>query len=136
MKTLLRTLLYLALIVWLGAEVFFPVVAAITFMTLPGQTQASQVGTIQLAMFPNPGGLISNGQNVFTPTEGSGTAVVGTPGGADGIGSIQQGFIEQSNVDVVEEFVQMIMTQRAYESNSKVVQAANQMYQQMNQVAQ
>ncbi len=105
-------------------------------VTLPGQTQTSQVGTIQLANFANPGGLIGTGQNIFTATEASGTAVVGTPGGSDGIGSIQQGFIEQSNVDVVEEFVQMIMTQRAYESNSKVVQAANQMYQQMNQVTQ
>ncbi len=105
-------------------------------VTLPGQTQTSQVGTIQLANFPNPGGLMGAGQNIFTPTEASGTAVVGTPGGSDGIGSIQQGFIEQSNVDVVEEFVQMIMTQRAYESNSKVVQAANQMYTQMNQVTQ
>lgn len=105
-------------------------------VTQPGQTVTSQVGTIQLAMFANPGGLISTGRNLFTATEASGPPVVGAAGGPDGLGTIQQDMLEQSNVDVVEEFVNMIMTQRAYESNSKVVTAANQMYQQMNNVAQ
>jgi flagellar basal-body rod protein FlgG len=101
-------------------------------VTEPGQTQASQVGTIQLANFPNPGGLTALGGNLFTPTTSSGQAVVGTPGGADGLGTIQQGMLEQSNVDVVDQFIQMILTQRSYESNSRVVQAADEMLQNLN----
>jgi flagellar basal-body rod protein FlgG len=101
-------------------------------VTEPGQTQASQVGTIQLANFPNPGGLTALGSNLFTPTTASGQAVVGTPGGADGLGTIQQGMLEQSNVDVVDQFIQMILTQRSYESNSRVVQAADEMLQNLN----
>jgi len=101
-------------------------------VTEPGQTQASQVGTIQLANFPNPGGLTALGGNLFTPTTASGQAVVGTPGGADGLGTIQQGMLEQSNVDVVDQFIQMILTQRSYESNSRVVQAADEMLQNLN----
>ena len=104
-------------------------------VTEPGQTQASQVGTIQLANFPNPGGLTALGGNLFTPTTASGQAVVGTPGGADGLGTIQQGMVEQSNVDVVDEFIQMILTQRSYESNSRVVQAADQMLQNLNNMS-
>jgi len=101
-------------------------------VTEPGQTQASQVGTIQIANFPNPGGLTALGGNLFTPTTASGQAVVGTPGGADGLGTIQQGMLEQSNVDVVDQFIQMILTQRSYESNSRVVQAADEMLQNLN----
>jgi flagellar basal-body rod protein FlgG len=101
-------------------------------VTEPGQTQATQVGTIQLANFPNPGGLTALGGNLFTPTTASGQAVVGTPGGADGLGTIQQGMLEQSNVDVVDQFIQMILTQRSYESNSRVVQAADEMLQNLN----
>jgi flagellar basal-body rod protein FlgG len=101
-------------------------------VTEPGQTQASQVGTIQLANFPNPGGLTALGGNLFTPTTSSGQAVVGTPGGADGLGTIQQGMLEQSNVDVVDQFIQMILTQRSYESNSRVIQAADEMLQNLN----
>jgi flagellar basal-body rod protein FlgG len=101
-------------------------------VTEPGQTQASQVGTIQLANFPNPGGLTALGGNLFTPTTASGQAVVGTAGGADGLGTIQQGMLEQSNVDVVDQFIQMILTQRSYESNSRVVQAADEMLQNLN----
>jgi len=101
-------------------------------VTEPGQTQASQVGTIQLAAFPNPGGLTALGGNLFTPTTSSGQAVVGTPGGADGLGTIQQGMLEQSNVDIVDQFIQMILTQRSYESNSRVVQAADEMLQNLN----
>jgi flagellar basal-body rod protein FlgG len=103
--------------------------------TQPGQTAAQQVGTIQLALFANPGGLNSVGSNLFLPTTASGDAVLGTPGGNEGLGSIQQGYQEQSNVNVVEEFVQMILAQRAYESNSKVAQAADQMFQDVNQMS-
>lgn len=101
-------------------------------VTEPGQTQATQVGNIQLAMFPNPGGLSGLGGNLFIPTTSSGQAVVGTPGGADGLGTVQQGMLEQSNVDVVDQFIQMILTQRCYESNSRVVQAADEMFQNLN----
>src|SRR5262249_30648545 len=66
-------------------------------VSLPGQSQAQQVGSIQLALFANPGGLNSIGQNLFLPTTASGDAVVGTPGGNEGLGSIQQGSLEQSN---------------------------------------
>jgi flagellar basal-body rod protein FlgG len=103
-------------------------------ITQTGQTAATQVGTIQLALFPNPGGLNSIGNNLFLATTASGDPVVGTPGGTDGLGTIQQGMLEQSNVNIVEEFVQMIVAQRAYESNSRVVTAGDQMLQDLNGV--
>jgi flagellar basal-body rod protein FlgG len=103
-------------------------------VTLPGQANAQQIGTIQLAMFPNLGGLNSIGRNLLMPTTASGDAIVGTPGGNEGLGTIAQGSLEQSNVNVVEEFVEMIMAQRSYESNSRVVNAADQMFQQVNQL--
>lgn len=101
-------------------------------VTTPGQIAAQQVGTIQLALFPNPGGLNSVGNNLFLQTTASGDPIVGTPGGTEGEGSIQQGYVEQSNVDVVEEFIQMIVPQRSYEASSRVVQAADEMFQQIN----
>ena len=104
-------------------------------VTLPGQNTAQQVGSIQLATFANPGGLNSIGQNLFLPTSSSGDAITGTPGGTEGLGTLQQGMLESSNVSVVDEFVQMILTQRAYESNQKVVQAADQMIQGVNNMA-
>lgn len=100
--------------------------------TLPGQNTASQLGTIQLATFTNPGGLSSIGGNLFVQTTSSGNAITDTPGGATGVGTLQQGYLENSNVDVVEEFVQMVMAQRAYESNSKVIHVADDMYSQIN----
>ncbi len=100
--------------------------------TQPGQVQAQQGGTIQLAMFPNPGGLNSLGRNLFQPTQASGDPIVGTPGGLEGLGQLLQGNLEGSNVSVVEEFINMIISQRAYEAASKAVQAADQMYQQAN----
>jgi len=100
--------------------------------TLPGQTQPTQLGTIQLANFANPAGLSSSGSNLFIPTAASGNPITDTPGGTSGMGTLQQGYLENSNVDVVEEFVQMILAQRAYESNSKVVHAADDMYSQIN----
>jgi len=98
-------------------------------VTETGQTAAQQVGSIQLALFPNPGGLNSIGNNLFLATTASGDAIVGSPGSAEGLGTLQQGMIEQSNVDIVEEFVDMIVAQRAYESNSRVVTSADQMLQ-------
>jgi flagellar basal-body rod protein FlgG len=103
--------------------------------TLPNQKDAQQVGQVQLATFPNPGGLNSVGKNLFMPTTASGDAIVGTPGGSDGLGTLEQGVLEKSNVDIVEEFIQMILAQRSYESNSKVVSAADQMFQQTNNIA-
>jgi flagellar basal-body rod protein FlgG len=105
-------------------------------VTLPGQTQAAQVGVIQLATFANPGGLNSVGNNIYLATTASGDPVIGTPGGADGLGTIQQGMLEQANVNVVEEFVNMILAQRSYESNSRVIKAADEMLQGLNQLAQ
>jgi flagellar basal-body rod protein FlgG len=105
-------------------------------VSLPGQTQAAQVGVVQLAAFPNPGGLNSVGNNIYLATNASGDPVIGTPGGADGLGTIQQGMLEQANVNVVEEFVNMILAQRSYESNSRVIKAADEMLQGLNQLAQ
>lgn len=104
-------------------------------VTQPGQTQAQQVGSIQLANFQNPGGLNSVGGNLYLATTASGDPIVGTPGGSDGLGSLQQGTLEQSNVDVVQEFIQMILAQRSYEANSRVVTAADQMLQQLNSLS-
>jgi len=101
-------------------------------VTLPGQTAAQQVGSLQLALFNNPGGLNSTGSNLFLATTASGDPVIGTPGGSEGLGTIVQGMLEQSNVSVVDEFVQMIVAQRAYEANSRVVNAADQMLQDIN----
>jgi flagellar basal-body rod protein FlgG len=105
-------------------------------ITQPGTTASAQVGTIQTAMFVNPGGLNSVGNNIYLSTTASGDPIVGTPGGAEGLGSIQQGMLEQSNVSVVDQFVQMILAQRSYESNSRVVKAGDEMLQQLNQLAQ
>lgn len=100
--------------------------------TLPGQQNPSQLGQIQLATFPNPGGLQLMGNNLLQATLNSGDPVLGNPGGTEGLGTLQQGYLENSNVDVVTEFVQMVLAQRAYESNSKVIKAADDMYSQVN----
>jgi flagellar basal-body rod protein FlgG len=100
--------------------------------TLPNQTASQTAGQIQLATFANPAGLNSLGQNYYQPTTASGEPILGTPGGQEGMGTLLQGFTEQSNVSVVTEFVNLIMSQRAYEANSKVVKAADEMYQEMN----
>jgi flagellar basal-body rod protein FlgG len=100
--------------------------------TLPGQASAQLAGQIQLANFANPAGLNSLGKNLFAPTDASGDPTLGTPGGQEGIGNLLQGYIEESNVNVVEEFINLIVSQRTYEANSKVVKAADDMYQQVN----
>ena len=83
---------------------------------------------IQLFNFPNPAGLRSIGHNLFVPSDASGDAVQGNPG-TDEFGTILQGYVEMSNVDVVEEMINMIMAQRAYEIGSKVIQAGDNMLQ-------
>jgi len=102
-------------------------------VTTQGQTTPTQVGQIQIANFVNPAGLSASGQNLFTATAASGDPQVGNAG-TDGRGSVQQGSIEQSNVDVVEEMVGLISAQRAYEIDTKVVSAADQMLQSVTQL--
>jgi flagellar basal-body rod protein FlgG len=104
--------------------------------TLPGQTAAQRAGQIQLALFQNPAGLNSIGNSLYMPTDASGNPQIAAPGSSEGLGTLMQGYTEQSNVDVVDEFVNLIQSQRAYEANSKVVKAADEMYQQVNQLAQ
>jgi flagellar basal-body rod protein FlgG len=98
-----------------------------------GETTASEIGTIELARFVNPAGLISMGKNLFMTSEASGDEMTGTAG-EDGLGTLAQGFLEMSNVSVVDEMVKMITAQRAYESNSKAIQAADEMLQLANNV--
>jgi flagellar basal-body rod protein FlgG len=95
--------------------------------SLPGQTSAQRAGQIQIAGFQNPAGLNSLGQNLYLPTDASGEPVVANPGGQEGLGTLLQGYQEQSNVSIVEEFINLIVAQRAYEANSKVVKAADEM---------
>jgi len=94
-------------------------------VTDPSGTQ-SVLGTIQLARFPNPSGLSSEGDNLLSETEASGTATTGTPG-ENGYGSIQAGFLEKSNVQMVTELVNLITAQRAYETNSRAIRAGDDM---------
>ena len=102
-------------------------------VVLPGQTAPTSVGQITLSNFVNPAGLEPKGQNIFGETAASGTANSGTPG-LNGLGNVQQGFVETSNVNVVEELVQMIQTQRAYELNSKAIQTSDQMLRKLAQL--
>ncbi len=98
-----------------------------------GQSQPQQVGKIELALFQNPAGLENIGKSLFVPTQSSGDAVTGTAG-ETGLGTLLQGYVEQSNVSVVEEMVNMIISQRAYEANSKVIRTADEMFTQANNV--
>lgn len=95
--------------------------------------QPQQIGTITTASFINPAGLEPRGQNVYTETAASGNPIEGTPG-ADGLGYLMQGHLESSNVNVVQELVCMIQTQRAYEMNSKSVKASDEMLQKLTQL--
>jgi flagellar basal-body rod protein FlgG len=101
--------------------------------TIPGQVQPQNLGQIQLASFVNPAGLDPKGQNLFAETVSSGAPQTGTPSEA-GFGMLSQGFVETSNVNVVEELVRMIQTQRAYELNSKAIQTSDQMLQKLGQL--
>ena len=96
-----------------------------------GTTAPTEIGQIELARFINPGGLKPMGKNLFTTSGSSGDPVTGNPS-ADGLGTIEQGYVEMSNVNVVEEMVNMIVSQRAYEVNSKAVQASDEMLQTAN----
>jgi flagellar basal-body rod protein FlgG len=100
---------------------------AVTYTTPSGVTSSQ----IQLANFNNPGGLQAVGHNLYTETVASGTALLGEPT-QNGLGELQQGYLELSNVSVVQEMVNLILAQRAYEVNSKAVQAADQMMQDSN----
>jgi flagellar basal-body rod protein FlgG len=91
-----------------------------------GQTQPQQVGRIEIATFQNAPGLQAIGKNLYLATQASGEPIVGTPG-ENGLGTLLAGFVEQSNVSVVEEMVNMIVSQRAYEANSKVIRTADEM---------
>lgn len=98
-----------------------------------GQTAPQALGQLQLSGFVNPAGLAPMGQNLFTETVASGTPSAGAPG-LEGRGSVQQGFVETSNVNTVEELIGMIQTQRAYELNSKAIQTSDQMLQRLAQL--
>ena len=98
---------------------------------LPGDTSPSQLGQLQLADFVNPTGLQATGKNLFLESAASGNPQVGNPG-LNGLGTVIQGFLEGSNVNVVEELVGMIETQRAYEMNSKAISTADEMLQYIN----
>ncbi len=95
---------------------------------IPGSTDSQQLGQLELARFPNPGGLRSLGGNLFAPTQGSGEPENGIPGDL-GFGTLSQGFLESSNVNMAEELVRLILAQRAFEVNSRVIEAADEMLQ-------
>jgi flagellar basal-body rod protein FlgG len=98
-----------------------------------GSSTATQIGSIQLATFINPAGLQAKGENLYVETDASGNASSNVPG-ANGVGILSQGFVETSNVNVVEELVNMIQTQRAYEINSKAITTSDQMLQKLTQM--
>ncbi|MDP2783727.1 MAG: flagellar basal-body rod protein FlgG [Sulfurimicrobium sp.] len=100
----------------------------------PGSTAATQVGSLQLANFINPPGLQSQGENLYAETAASGAPAANTPG-TNGLGVLNQGFVETSNVNVVEEMVNMIQVQRAYEINSKAITVSDQMLQKLTQMS-
>ncbi|MES2072910.1 MAG: flagellar basal-body rod protein FlgG [Pseudomonadota bacterium] len=102
-------------------------------VTQPGTTAITQVGSIQLATFINPTGLLSAGENLYVETAASGAPNTNTPG-SNGTGVLAQGYVETSNVNVAEELVNMIQTQRAYEINSKAITTSDQMLQRLSQL--
>jgi len=102
-------------------------------VTVPGQAAPQNLGQIQLASFVNPGGLEAKGDNLYVESAASGTPNTNAPG-TNGLGMLNQGFLETSNVNVVEELVSMIQTQRAYEINSKAIQTSDQMLARLTQL--
>ena len=102
-------------------------------VTTAGTAAATQIGSLQVSNFINPAGLESRGENLYVETSASGTAQTNVPG-TNGSGYIMQGFVETSNVNVVEEMVNMIETQRAYEINSKAITTSDQMLQKLSQL--
>jgi len=115
-----------------GAQSVTIAVDGVVDVQLAGQTNPQQVGTITTADFINPAGLQALGGNIYQETQASGTPTTGTPG-LNGLGSLVQGSLESSNVNVVEEMVNMIETQRAYEMNSKAITTTDQMLQNLTQ---
>jgi flagellar basal-body rod protein FlgG len=101
--------------------------------SMPGQAAPQNIGQLQLASFVNPAGLDPLGSNLFAETAASGGPSTGSPQ-SNGLGALQQGYVETSNVNVVEELVSMIQTQRAYEMNSKAIQTSDQMLQKLSQI--
>ena len=102
-------------------------------VTLPNTNGSTQIGSLQVTTFVNPAGLESKGENLYVETGASGAAQTNTPG-TNGAGYIMQGYIETSNVNVAEEMVNMIQTQRAYEINSKAITTSDQMLQKLTQM--
>ena len=102
-------------------------------VTIPGQVAPQVLGQLQLANFINPPGLDPRGENLFAETAASGAPSTGAPD-SNGLGPLASGFVETSNVSVIEELVSMIQTQRAYEINSKAVQTSDQMLQKLGQL--
>jgi flagellar basal-body rod protein FlgG len=100
---------------------------------VPGRSDPTELGTIHLSMFTNPGGLEALGSNLYGATAASGEPTMAKPG-EQGAGTLSQGYLENANVKAVEEMVDMITTQRAYEMNSKVIQSADQMLQRLTQL--
>jgi flagellar basal-body rod protein FlgG len=101
--------------------------------TVPGKTDPTELGSLHLATFTNPGGLEALGNNLFGATAASGDAILVKPG-EQGAGSLAQGYLENANVQAVQEMVEMITTQRAYEMNSKTIQTADQMLARLTQL--
>jgi flagellar basal-body rod protein FlgG len=102
-------------------------------VAIAGQSAPQEVGQLAIASFVNPAGLDPKGQNLWAETAASGAPQAGVPG-SNGLGTLQQGYVETSNVNVVEELVAMIQTQRAYELNSKAIQTSDQMLQRLTQL--
>ena len=102
-------------------------------VTMTGQTVPQQVGQLELATFINPAGLEAIGDNLYLETPASGAANVATPG-SPGVGTLMQGYLELSNVNAVEEISQLIVAQRAYEMNARVITAADEMLQSTTQL--
>lgn len=98
---------------------------------LGGETERTQIGMIELASFPSADSLTAIGENTFAPTDASGAATFGKPGDA-GYGKLQQGFLEMANVDLVDEMTSLVMAQRAYQLNARVLQAADQILETIN----
>jgi len=103
--------------------------------TVAGQTKASQLGQLQLTRFPNTTALSAQGDNLYIATEATGSPTQGNPG-TDNLGSLQQGYLEGSNVTMVDEMVNLVIAQRAYEASSKIVQASDEMMQMVNNLRQ
>jgi flagellar basal-body rod protein FlgG len=100
---------------------------------IPGTTTPQTIGTITMSSFINPAGLEPMGQNMYQESAASGQPTAATPG-TNGMGTLMQGYVETSNVNVVQELVNMIQTQRAYEMNSKAIQTSDQMLQKLGQM--